>query len=197
MPPRKAARSTRPDESLHALHVELLGIRPPIYREILVRSSVTLDRLHSLLLACFDWSGGHLHQFVVGDRLFTSADDGLDPGDEDEARVRLRDVLPRARSKLFYDYDFGDGWRIAVTTVRVRTFAPGGPRLPAAMLVDGARAAPPEDCGGIPGYEELCDAAADPNHPRREELLEWLDDEPFDPEAFPRDRIGARLAGFR
>ena len=44
------------------------------------------------------------------------------------------------------------------------------------------RNAPPEDCGGIPGFYETLDAVADPNHPNHAEAKEWLDD--YDPDVF-------------
>jgi hypothetical protein len=63
---------------------------------------------------------------------------------------------------------------------------------------DGKRACPPEDCGGIPGYEELIRAVKDPQH---EELIEWVGGE-YDPERFnaievcfdnPKKRLKMRL----
>ena len=49
-----------------------------------------------------------------------------------------------------YSYDFGDGWELSVVLK-------GIVELPIKFkrhLVDGARAFPPEDCGGTFGYEE-------------------------------------------
>jgi len=192
--PRVKSRP-KPASSIHALRVEMRGIRPAIYREILVRSDVKLATLHRVLQACFGWYDGHLHMFLSDDRRITNAAE-VEPGDEDEARVRVRDVLPAARSKLAYLYDFGDGWEVIVKTVRIRDFAPG-PGLPTALLVGGERRGPPEDCGGIPGYEELCAAIADPKHPDRASMLERFGDVGFDPGAFPRDEIEAELRHIR
>jgi hypothetical protein len=50
-------------------------------------------------------------------------------------------------------------------------------------LVDGARACPPEDCGGFPGYHELVEVLADPTHVEYAERIEWLGGE-WDPDAF-------------
>jgi len=65
------------------------------------------------------------------------------------------------------------------------------------QCVGGARACPPDDCGGAPGYADLLAALARPNHARHRELSEWLASYraelaghdprfkgPFDPEAF-------------
>jgi hypothetical protein len=51
----------------------------------------------------------------------------------------------------------------------------------------GARACPPEDCGGTPGYTELIDTLADPDHPGHQDMLRWLGIEKgidFDPARF-------------
>ncbi len=49
--------------------------------------------------------------------------------------------------------------------------------------MDGERQCPPEDVGGLPGFERFRDALADPNHPDHHELQEWHGG-PFDPESF-------------
>ncbi|MEA1958085.1 MAG: plasmid pRiA4b ORF-3 family protein, partial [Chloroflexota bacterium] len=49
--------------------------------------------------------------------------------------------------------------------------------------VDGARACPPEDCGGSGGYEHLLEVMHDPTHKDYNELLEWLG-EGYETEAF-------------
>jgi hypothetical protein len=58
--------------------------------------------------------------------------------------------------------------------------------------VGGERAAPPDDCGGIPGFYARLEALADPNHPDHEEVKEWLGD--YDPEAFDERSIKNSLA---
>lgn len=41
--------------------------------------------------------------------------------------------------------------------------------------IGGEGACPPEDCGGIPGYERLREVLADPSAPEHEDVLGWLD----------------------
>lgn len=197
MPRESTGSGSRSSETLHALRVELLDIDPPIYRDILVRSGATLETLHEVLLTCFEWSGEHMHRFTAGKRQFMSVEVGPERDVEDEARVELRDVLPRVSSKLHYEYDFGDSWLVLVRTTEIRKVEPGGPRVRTATLVDGARASPPEDCGGVGGYEGICAATSDPNYPGRDDILEWFGDTPFDAEAFPKDEIRRILHGIR
>jgi hypothetical protein len=65
-----------------------------------------------------------------------------------------------------------------------------------AVCLVGRRAGPPEDCGGVWGYGELCDVLADPSHPDHAERVEWLG-RPHDPVAFDKDAINASLARIR
>jgi len=55
------------------------------------------------------------------------------------------------------------------------------------LCLEGARACPPEDCGGVWGYSDFLAAINDKKHKRHEELLEWIggrfDSEEFDPAA--------------
>ena len=56
----------------------------------------------------------------------------------------------------------------------------------------GKRACPPEDCGGVPGYERILDTVANPEDEEYEDILEWLGDE-FDPEAFDMAGVNEEL----
>jgi hypothetical protein len=64
----------------------------------------------------------------------------------------------------------------------------------------GRRAAPPDDCGGIWGYEELVQVLADPDHPEHEERLEWMgldDASQFTPDTFDMEAVNRALAAMR
>lgn len=111
----------------------------------------------------------------------------LKPAEE----VRLAGLLRKPGDRLTYVYDFGDSWEHEVQLEKVAETEPGVayPRCIAAE-----RACPPEDCGGIPGYEMLLEALADPEHPDHDEMREWLGGG-FDPEEVDLDRINRELAG--
>jgi hypothetical protein len=57
------------------------------------------------------------------------------------------------------------------------------PKVKYPLCLEGARACPPEDCGGIWGYADFVDAIQNPDHEQHEELLEWVGGR-FDPERF-------------
>jgi hypothetical protein len=61
------------------------------------------------------------------------------------------------------------------------------------ICIDGKLACPPDDCGGIPGYYELIEALADPEHERHEETSEWISED-FDPLAFSVENVNRMLS---
>lgn len=93
------------------------------------------------------------------------------PGQKAES-VRLRDICRQKQTVLGYAYDFGDDWRMRVIVTDIRQ---GDPDTDYPRYLGGERAAPPEDCGGVPGFYELLEACNDPKHPDHEEMREWLD----------------------
>ncbi|MBL8776863.1 MAG: plasmid pRiA4b ORF-3 family protein [Acidimicrobiales bacterium] len=169
------------------LKVTLLGIKPPVWRRVLVDGASTLDQVHEVIQAAFGWWNYHLHEFEVGDDRYGVPDEDYNPEYDfgpptiDEGLVRLDSVAGEG-SKFDYAYDFGDDWRHRIVVEKVLP-ADGGAPVTVPACVDGRRACPPEDCGGPWGYEELLAILADPSHPEHTERLEWLG-RPFDPDAF-------------
>jgi hypothetical protein len=180
------ATTRRPAQSsdlLFQFKVTLLDIKPAIWRRIQV-PDCTLDVLHLYIQAAFGWWNYHLHQFEIdGVRYGPPEPDGMDFGleMEDESEVVLSALLPKSKRKArwIYEYDFGDGWRHEVL---FKGFPPAEPKMKYPLCLEGARACPPEDCGGPWGYADYLAALADPEHEQHDELLEWRG--PFDPEAF-------------
>jgi hypothetical protein len=58
---------------------------------------------------------------------------------------------------------------------------------------EGARACPPEDCGGVGGYESLLEALRNRRHPEHRELRAWAGKH-FDPELFSVQAVNSALA---
>ncbi|MBA3505834.1 MAG: plasmid pRiA4b ORF-3 family protein, partial [Betaproteobacteria bacterium] len=135
------------------------GITPPVWRQLVVPDNLTFVQLHRVIQAAFGWEDCHLHQFEIGDQNIGMLDpDGFDPTEavEDERAVRLADALDGRRTFRYW-YDFGDDWWHDIV-VEERVPDDGT----SARLLAGARACPPEDCGGPFGYVELCETLADP-----------------------------------
>lgn len=158
--PARARNARRTVPVTFQVRVDLDGAKPPIWRRLLLSSELMLDELHEVLQQAMGWDGGHLHEFLAGkNRMDPFAthylmqymlDDGAEGVLEDE--VRLDELLTNPKDRLFYWYDFGDDWEHTLVVEKVL------PRLgdePPAICIGGARACPPEDCGGIWGYHDL------------------------------------------
>lgn len=163
--------------SAYELHVQLRDIEPPIWRTLEVPGSATLEDVHYAIQLAMGWENSHLHMFTIGKRRYGMLD-AVEGDIEDECAHLLQDVAKRG-SSFRYEYDFGDSWEHDVKVQRVTPAAK--PVVPRCLA--GARACPPEDCGGIPGYANLLAALADPKHEDHAEILDWVP-KGFDPERF-------------
>lgn len=184
---RPSLRRPPRDEVLtYRLRVDLDHARPPIWRRLDVGSDLTLDVVHQVLQAAFAWTDSHLHRFALGggpfDRhseLFLCPFD-VEEGEDDGAAasdVRLDETLRHPGDVLRYVYDYGDSWELILRLEDVRG---AGDRTPLATCVDGRRAAPPEDCGGITDAMDLGSSPSAVNRRRltRSTSLGWT---PYSP----------------
>jgi hypothetical protein len=189
--PGEHARPRRPELrrprlaelQVFVLRVDLRHAKPPIWRRLEVRSDLTLDVVHRVLQAAFSWTDTHLWRFSLGgDPFSTSSQVFLCPWDveegefEDEggipaAAVRLDEAIQAAGETLSYAYDYGDNWELAL---RLESVLPAAADTPSAIVVDGRRAAPPEDCGSRRTVDELAEVLEDPSRFAVDEVNEAL-----------------------
>jgi hypothetical protein len=155
--------------SVYTLKVSLREVEPSVWRRIVVPSETKLPKFARWLEAAMGWEGYHLHSFGIAGLRFGAPDEDADDL-IDERRVTVKQVLPRVGSTLQWDYDFGDGWEHEVVVEAIEEPS-ASVRYPVCLA--GARACPPEDCGGPSGYEELLAVLADPTHPEYEQLRGW------------------------
>ena len=111
---------------------------------------------------------------------------------EDETKYKLSQLLKKEKDSLIYEYDFGDSWEHKILLEKI---LPDDGKTVLPVCIKGKRACPPEDCGGIWGYEELLGTISDPKHPDYEDMLEWLGGE-FDPDEFDLEELNGDLAEY-
>ena len=177
---------------LYQLKVTLRLSKPPIWRRLVVRADMKLDRLHRVIQIAMGWSDCHLHQFRLG-RVYYGVPDrefeGFGGETLNEKDYTLADLAPGPKKKFIYEYDFGDSWE---HEVRVEKALPPDLAFKHPVCLAGANACPPEDCGGIHGYYELLAALADPKHEQHEEMKEWVGGK-WDASQFDLEGINAGL----
>jgi hypothetical protein len=180
-------------DTAYQLHVRLADIEPPIWRRILVPGQVTLAHLHLMLQVVMGWENYHLHQFIMDTTFYGEPDPEFADGMKDDRRTRLRTIARNVGESFLYEYDFGDSWQHVLTVEDIQSWTQK--RLVPRCL-DGARACPPEDCGGVSGYEHLLAALRDPRHLEHSEPRRWAG-EHFDAELFSLQAANAALAVLR
>ena len=143
----EAGRADSTDPGVvHQLKITLRGIRPPVWRRVVVAGGETLHHLHDVIQAAFGWYDSHLHEFDIdGERYGIPHEEDWTPV-RDERRVSIDQISGAA--KVRYIYDFGDNWEHDI--VVEKTFpADQTPIVP--DCIEGRRACPPEDVGGVRG----------------------------------------------
>jgi Plasmid pRiA4b ORF-3-like protein len=171
------------------LQISLMDSEPLVWRRLLVPAAIRLDKLHRVFQDAMGWTDSHLHMFRTDDDvLYTSYDHDLLQGELDERMSTLEQALGD-RTRFAYDYDYGDNWEHDViieekTATRLS--------LKFAVCIDGQHACPPEDCGGISGYERFREALADPNDDDHDHYTEWIGGS-FNPEYFDLAAVNTAL----
>src|SRR5438876_1436574 len=173
--------------------VRLQDIEPAVWRRIQVPADYTFWDLHVAIQDAMGWKDYHLHEFRLDE---TSPHEPLRIGIPDDEfpqerprlpgwEVRIAPYFTAEGARAAYLYDFGDGWEHVLEFEGAHPHEARG-RYP--RCVAGARACPPEDVGGTPGYEDFLTAVADAEHEQHEDMLRWVGGS-FDPEAFSAERV--------
>lgn len=183
-------------DTIARIRITLADTEPSIWRRVDVPVEASLKMLHDVIQGAMGWLDYHLWEFEAGDRRYGVPDpDWCDDSLLAAKNTKLKTLLERGVREFLYTYDMGDNWEHIVTVEEVRDGEPGS-KYP--RYVEGKRPAPPEDCGGTPGFKAFLKALADPKHPEHEEVTEWHQGcygKAYNPEAIDeRDaklRIGA------
>ncbi|MDB9524408.1 plasmid pRiA4b ORF-3 family protein [Oscillatoria sp. CS-180] len=180
-----------PTSDIAQFHIGLLDSDPLIWRRFQIHQQASLNDLHFVIQVVMGWENSHLHAFDIGGDRY--ADPFPVPLEDtlDSTAITLAELRLKQGTKFIYTYDFGDGWMHQLTAEAITQSAVKPP-----VCLAGERACPPEDCGGIWGYEELLERLADPEEPEYEDLLDWVGAD-FDPEVFSVDAVNRQLQGQR
>lgn len=191
----------------YILKIELDQVNPSVWRRFIVPAHISLDRLHDVIQIVMGWFDYHLYEFRIGTKIYTENPETKEDGLE-AAKFLLEELVKRRGTTISYRYDFGDNGTHTVTLEQIvgedqfvselnkeeelRLF-----RVPL-MCMDGQKSCPPEDVGGIFGYQEFCEAIKNPAHDRHKELTDWYEHvdffpKPFDIDRFEKDHVNAEL----
>ncbi len=153
-----------------------------------------------MLQEAFGWLGYHLYRFDFGDLEVVEADPEFDTRltgkgvrQLEPAETTLRSLF-ETRRRSVYEYDFGDSWEHEIV-VEKKVEGKPGPSVPRCLA--GARHRPPEDVGGVGGYEDFLASIGNKSDPERAEKLSWAAKDTrgrlFDPDYFYLGETNRRL----
>jgi hypothetical protein len=174
---------------VYQLKVTLHDSKPPIWRRLLVSDSTTLHKLHQIIQIAMGWTDSHLHQFVIENKRYSiPSPEDWEPV-RDERRYPLNQIASSENYKFSYVYDFGDSWDHDILVERILQVEPG---VKYPLCIKGKRACPPENVGGLWGYESFLEAMNDPSLREHKSYFEWWGGY-FDPEEFSLEEINRGL----
>jgi hypothetical protein len=176
--------------SLLQFKITLKGIRPPIWRRFLIPEGISLSDLHDVIQEVMGWWNSHLHQFLCKGKRYGIPDPEWDFDKIiDDGTIAIKDLGLSPKGKILYEYDFGDGWEHELLLEKI---LPAEDRM-IPVCLKGARACPPEDCGGAWGYENLLEVLKNPEDEEYASWKEWLPED-FNPEYFDLDGVNTILS---
>jgi hypothetical protein len=171
-------RTQSAGRGVYVVRMTVRGIQPRIWRQLHLRDTMWLSRLHEAIQIAFGWFDYQTHVFHIGDRRLGNPGQRGHAAIEDDRDVRLVELARSGTGRWAYEYCFAPGWQVDIR-IEKTTAAEKGAKYP--RCIDGARAGPPEDCGGLEGYRDMLICL---KHPETDLGNEWrkLVGSDFDPE---------------
>lgn len=176
-----------------------LGQLHPCWREIIVPSDIPFSVFHMMIQSAFLFVGYHQYDFSlrtrgervrIGEGAPTAAYGASAPGESDRAveasTLYLDEVFPKTKTAT-YSYDYGDGWECKIRFVE----SIGGYSGPWPLCTAGSGDAPPEDVGGIGGFERYLKAISDPGDEEHDFMVAWGASQLWEP--FSREAVNRRM----
>ena len=195
--PKKIFFDELPASAYH-LRIKLNNSPVPVWREVEVPSNISLAFFALVVIDAMGWGNEHLHQFIYkGDYYQNSAsikqnEDmfggwGKSSITHNTEKLPLTALFNEKGVRVKFEYDFGDSWMHEIWWKGVRMYAPG--EQPTIKILKGKGVCPPEDCGGVWGYERLLDLVNKKRKSAEEkDELEWYGmDSEFDPNEFDQE----------
>jgi len=188
-------------EITYQIKISLVDIEPSIWRRIIVPSNITFFKLHKIIQAAFAWQDYHIFNFDFEDTVVCLSDPEYALGEfygagveELNAKKIKIDKLFTERKLFIYEYDLGDSWKHEIV---IEEILKSDQKIKFPRCIEGERHRPPEDVGGIGGYERFLEAINNPHHPEYNDMLVWAEKDTggrkFDPEYFYLNEVNRAL----
>jgi len=182
-------------KKIYQIQIALKDFKPKIWRRLLIPSDLLLSDFHKIIQVSMGWTNSHLHQFVKNRNYYTVRfpdDHFWDEMDNvDYKFMIISDLLKKEKERITYEYDFGDSWHHQIILEKI---LPVSETINYPVCIKGKMNCPPEDVGGVWGYDSMLEILKQPDHEEYESFIEWLGGE-FDPEHFDIEEVNELLGG--
>lgn len=195
---------------VYKIKITLRDSNPLIWREVIVQSQITFEKLHYIIQFAMGWENSYLYDFnILKENLRITCDEETiakynfyskiqltkdnDPYGHIEEYIKIKPILSHKvkidnyimqYQSIEYVYDFGDYWKHDISLVEILEdyvgFSP--------ICIAGEGACPPEDIGGILEYKEFLKIINDKDHPEYKRLIIWVKNNSYK-ETFDNDDI--------
>lgn len=169
MAKKKTVRISK-NPKVYEFTISLRGTSPKVWRKVLAHEFIELSELHMLIQMSMGWDAKHLFSFEIDGKEFTDAESAEEMDMISSDETMLCDVISSTK-KFTYVYDFGDNW---IHDIEITKTFENDDRLNYPACIDGENACPPEDCGGINGFEGLKRILAGKDSEEKDEMLIWV-----------------------
>uniref|UniRef100_A0A1B6LKE4 Plasmid pRiA4b Orf3-like domain-containing protein n=1 Tax=Graphocephala atropunctata TaxID=36148 RepID=A0A1B6LKE4_9HEMI len=163
------------DPKAYQLKITLEGIRPQIWRRIQIPGYWSFRSLHNAIQDAMGWRNCHNYYFQAWnhkeDKKYT-----IDPFDNifegiADNNALIRDYFAKPKDKAYYEYDMGDSWAHVITLEKI---VPEHKQKKYPICLDGKRACPPENAGGIDQYKYIVKVMKDRKHAEYDHYKSWI-----------------------
>lgn len=184
--------------SLCQIKVSLKGIKPSVWRRVVLPYNYTFRDLHRVIQITMGWTGMHLYNFDVNGIIIDGdmEDIDYDPDDlldleekMDASAVLIGDFLLQKGAKCNYTYDLSSCWE---HTILLEKILPLEDSFLGPVCLTGRRAGPLENSGGVDGYENLLWILSGLELSEDASLRDWIPIG-FDSELFDVDLVNELL----
>jgi hypothetical protein len=174
------------------LKIILTGTNPIIWRRIHILANSSLRTLQYTIADVMEWKYMHLYIFLIGEDEYGDPDlDSEFEGWLDDSKMTVGRIVKNYQEFKFV-YDFEDNWTHQVIFEDILD-ADINEQYP--VCVSGENASPPEDCGGVHGFEEFKKSVPVVKWRQPENFWESMatskDDSGFDPHFFDLIKINS------
>ncbi|MEO6949340.1 MAG: plasmid pRiA4b ORF-3 family protein [Ginsengibacter sp.] len=176
--------------------IQMKGIsRPPVWRQLKIPDNCTFHQFHLAIQISFGWYNSHLYLFSkrgFGSDFSIQIPYGESEFNEvDSRKTKLKSIFKKVGDQFLYIYDFGDSWTHHIILDKITT-----EKILKPICINGKGKCPPEDCGGVDGYQDFLEAVQNPDNPEYEETRVWIgleNDEEWNPAEFDLEEVNKML----